>query len=194
MKYKLVSLNETLSFREVTEQMNDIYGEQEHIPDHILKILSHEYPELFQVIYSNNALVGHLIVLPFNEVGLKKITDDENDEGDFELTDFNLNRSSNSPVYFFVYSIYGKNVHASTHMIKQMCSGVKSYEEEVSDSSFVFAECVSREGIRMSEKLGLRLYHSYNFRGTDLYLYKTDLNNFGSVFSSLNKPSHNHQY
>ncbi|WP_408097593.1 hypothetical protein ACJVC5_01400 [Peredibacter sp. HCB2-198] len=193
MKYKLVSLNETQNFREVTEQMDDIYGEQEHIPDHILKILSEKYPELFQVIYSNKELVGHLIVLPFNETGLHKITDDENDEGDFELSDFNLDRNQDSPVYFFVYSIYGKNVHASTYMIKQMCRGVKSYENEVSSSSFIFAECVSPEGVRLSEKLGLHLYHSYNFRGTDLHLYKTDLKNFGSVLSSLDKPSHQHQ-
>lgn len=192
MKYKLVSLNETLNFREVTEQMDDIYGEQEHIPDHILKNLSEKYPELFQVIFDDKKIVGHFIVLPFNEVGLAKITDAENDEGDFDLCDFNLDRETDSPVYFFVYSIYGKNVHASAQMIKHMCLGVKSYEKEVSNSSFVFAECVSREGIRMSEKLGLRLYHSYSFRGTDLYLYKTDLNNFGSVFSSLDKPSHNH--
>lgn len=185
MKHKLVSLNETQNFREVTEQMDDIYGEQEHIPDHILKILSEKYPELFQVLYSDHELVGHLVVLPFNEVGLTKITDDENDEGDFELTDFNLNRSSASPVYFFVYSIYGKNIHASTYMIKQMCRGVKSYEKEVSEASFIFAECVSPEGVRLSEKLGLRLYHSYNFRGTDLHLYKTGLQNFGLIFSSL---------
>ena len=183
MKYKLVSLNETQNFREVTEQMDDIYGEQEHIPVHILKILSGKYPELFQVIYSGESLIGHLIVLPFNEVGLHKITDEENDEGDFELGDFNLDRSSGSPVYFFVYSIYGKNIHASSQIIKQMCFGVKSYEKEVSSVSFIFAECVSPEGIRLSEKLGLRQYHTYNFRGTDLYLYKTNLETFGLVLS-----------
>lgn len=174
-----------MDYAAVTAQMDDIYGEQAHIPESIFSELVKIYPELFQGKFEEEGLKGHLIILPFNEKGMEKITDFENDEGDFEVTDFELNPTPETPVYFFVYSIYGQTQRYSIQMIKLMVQGIKTWTARVSSGSFIFAECVSPEGVRLSEKLGLRLYHSYNFRGTDLHLYKTGLQNFGLIFSSL---------
>lgn len=176
----LLSLSNPEIYFAITNQMTEIYGEQNHIPSDILLTVANTHPDLFQAMYQNGEMVGHLVILPFNEKGSEKIVDLENDESDFELSDFALTRDVNSPINFFVYSIYGKNHRISFQMIEAMLKGVKTYEGKISPESIVFAECVSDQGVRMSERLGLRKYHTYTFRDEELHLFKASVTDFVS--------------
>lgn len=176
----LVSLSNPQIYQEIMDQMSEIYGEQNHIPSEVLLEVASVHPELFQAMYHDGKMVGHLVILPFNERGSEKIVDLDNDESDFELNDFALVREQSSPINFFVYSIYGKNHRISFQMIEAMLKGVRTYENRISPESIVFAECVSDQGVRMSERLGLKKYHTYTFRDEELHLFKTSVGHFVS--------------
>ena len=176
----LVTLSNSEIYQAITDQMTEIYGEQDHIPCEILLNVASIHPELFQAMYQDGKMVGHLVILPFNEKGSEKIVDLDNDESDFELSDFALTRSQNAPINFFVYSIYGKNHRISFQMIEAMLKGVKTYENQIAPESVVFAECVSDQGVRMSERLGLKKYHTYTFRDEELHLFKASIADFVS--------------
>lgn len=186
--YQLKSLTQSSDFAPVLSQMDEIYGEQDHIPFLVLEKISSVYPDLFKAIYFNKELVGHMIILPFNEKGLIKITDLENDESDFDLSDFSLIKDPQLPVYFFVYSIYGNNHRTSFKLIQSLHGSLKGYSTEISPESTLFAECVSEQGVRISEKMGLRKYFTYTFREEELHLYKANISEFVSIglgFKSL---------
>lgn len=176
----LVSLSNSQIYQEIMDQMSEIYGEQNHIPSEVLLKVASIHPDLFQAMYQDGKMVGHLVILPFNEKGSEKIVDLDNDESDFELNDFALVRDQNSPINFFVYSIYGKNHRFSFQMIEAMLKGVKTYENKIASESVVFAECVSDQGVRMSERLGLKKYHTYTFRDEELHLFKASIADFVS--------------
>lgn len=162
------------------EIMDAIYGEQSHIPIKVMLELARIYPQLFlEAVDGQGRNLGHLILLPFNSSGLAKITDDQSYEEDFTLSDFEISTDKNAPIYLFVYSIYGKNKITSAKLVLKTYEAIEKLNEfKNTTQSFIFAEVVSEEGKRISEKMNMSHYHTYNFEGDELELYKASFNDF----------------
>lgn len=175
----LLTLKSDKDFEDVYLQMLGLYGEQSHIPSTVLKEVSKFFPDIFLSLQNTEKeILGHLIILPFNESGLAKITDDNTFEEEFTLEDFALESCKKEKVYFFVYSIYGKTDRLSSIIIAKLYKALARYAEIFHEDSLIFAECVSEAGVRVSEKMGLRKYFSYVFDGEELHLYKATLRDF----------------
>lgn len=177
------TINSKKIFSETFKTMKVLFGEQSHIPFDVLLELSKLYPDLFlDVTDKNGKNLGHLIILPFNELGVLKITDDKSYEEDLSLLDFEISASPNSPIYLFVYSIFGRNKITSAKLVLKTYEAIarlsKIYNEE---KSYIFAEVVSPTGKRISEKMNMSHYHTYEFDGEELELYKASFSDFLSA-------------
>lgn len=167
-------------FLETFKTMKVLFGEQSHIPMDVLIQLAHIHPDLFlNVTNADGKNLGHLIILPFNEDGVLKITDDKSYEEDLSLLDFEISANPNSPIYLFVYSIFGRNKITSAKLVLKTYEAIARLSKIYNlEKSYIFAEVVSPTGKRISEKMNMSHYHSYEFDGEELELYKASFSDF----------------
>ncbi len=184
-------IESTSDIGELYAQMGELYGEQSHIPHFVLLTLAQIYPDLFLLGKdSTGKICSHLIALPLNKKGHEKMTDDSSYEADFTLDDFVLARQRGEEIFIFIYSIYGRSDFQAAKMIKSLYRAIEALGAHFHKDSLLFAECVSREGQRISERMGLVCYCTYVFDGEELFLYQSSLNNFlthNKTRSSLSK-------
>lgn len=164
------------------EQMQSLYGEQSHIPHELLLKAAAHYPELFRLGFDReNNLVSHLIALPLNPIGAQKMQDDSTYEEDFRVGDFYFEQSESEKLSIFIYSIYGKSDFLAAKMIRSLYQAIVNLNAKCHKESLLFAECVSPQGKRISESMGLARYQTYVFDGEELFLYRLGLEEFIEV-------------
>ncbi len=173
------SIESTTDIQKLYHQMQDLYGVQSHINEDLLLKLATHYPQLFLIgLNEKMEISSHLIALPLNSRGRLRMTDDSTFEADLTEEDFLLAPSERECLYIFIYSIYGKSDFQSVKMIKSLYRAIEALEHSCHKDSLLFAECVSDQGRRISERMGLFRYHTYIFEGEELFLYHSTLNKF----------------
>lgn len=180
---KFKTIDSKKIFEETFKSMKVLFGEQSHIPVDVLLQVSKIYPNLFiDVTDDKSSNLGHLVILPFNESGLEKITDEHSFEEDLNLNDFEISKIPGSQIYLFVYSIFGRNKITSAKLVLKTYEAIKELSKIYNPkTSLIFAEVVSETGKKISQKMNMHHYHTYDFDDETLELYKATFEEFLSA-------------
>lgn len=182
MNYQVHSVSCLSQVRSIYEQMNDLYGEQDHYPYEILEQVYLNYPRLVNLATDEQGnQIGHICLVPFNKSGYEKMLDAESDESDLQSRDI-FDQSKDKVMYLFVYSIYSKSSYLTKEFIRKTIEAAKEYHRFIDEESIIFAEVVSKEGGLLARRMNLRKYHTYTFRSQKLSLYKSSISGYIESF------------
>lgn len=177
---KIKPVSSILEINQIYLQMNELFGEQDHIPGEVLLNVSKKYKSFVQVITNENSCqLGHIVFIPFNKSGYNKMLNPELDESDIKISDL-FDSEIHKKMFIFVYSIYARSSFQAKAMVEQTVCEIKSFHHSIDVDSFIFAEVASKEGGLLANRMSLKEYHSYEFRGEKLYLYNTSLSEYVS--------------
>lgn len=178
MQTELISPNNShLNFSRITNEMENLFGDQSHIrADVIEKVYSIDH----NLVYSGSE--GHLVILPLNHIGYEKILNPNLEEEDLNIYDL-ASSQNGEEVYFFVYSIFGKTPHDAFFLVDLTRKSVERFAilNNISRSSKIFAECVTKQGARLCKRLGMMNSHVYRYRDELINIYQTGYLRFLAV-------------
>ncbi len=182
MSYQIRNAASMADYNSVFSKMNEIFGEQDHLSVEILEYIKLNYPGFFQIMLEQDVHKGHILFLPLNEVGYERMISPLFSEKDMKLEDL-FHRFYDSKMYLFVYSIFSENPKLTKQLIKSTVDTAKNILDSVDYESIIFAEVVSHKGSLLAERLTLKHYHSYDYYGEGINLYKSTIENYVASFN-----------
>lgn len=163
--------------------MNELYGEQDHLPIDVMTYASQIFPDLFiEALEYEKKHSGHICFIPFNKKGHEKMLSPHFPEDQMTPEDI-YHPEFDDELFIFVYSIYGsKRAITKTLIEKTVQSCRQIIDKPMIKSSYIFAETVSKQGVLLAKRMGLKHHLSYQYQNETLLIYQTTLDNYINSF------------
>ena len=185
MKYQILPVMNPYQVEKLYSQMFHLFGNQYHPYNQVLLQISLKFRGLINIAIDEHAeQVGHIIYLPFNELGYQRMISPDFSEEDITLEDI-FDPGRDEKIYIFVYSIYSQSFKLTKKLIEYTMKPVEKLRSKCSEDSLIFAEVVSKQGSLIAKRMSLEEYYRYTFEDEELVLYKSDLD----TYLSVNMPS-----